>query len=207
MSEINPFATRESALGSRHWMRQHMRPSVIGVDTGSRCGFALLSVPDWEWDGMSVDGLAYVNVSDAEAFPDHIAKIVRVGKVFQLFASECGASSAAFELPVVARSPNASTILQARMFQHLVDCATGLYHRGYSEINPATSRSQVLRPGDAKKGKTKEKVVLRVEERFALDLYGLTSGMKEQRKVVEALADAVTVAMSLVARVRDVSRA
>lgn len=149
---------------------------------------------------MEVVGLAY---ADASALPDHLSQVLAIGRAFGEVVATFEPDVVGIELPIPGGSyGTGAKILQARMFQHLVDRSGNLYYRGYSEIAPATSRAEVLLKGDRAKGRTKERIVARVQERTGLDLYGITRGMKGQRLVVESLADAVTVAMALASRVR-----
>jgi hypothetical protein len=85
------------------------------------------------------------------------------------------------------------------MFQHLIDRSAGLYHIGFSEIHPATSRAAVLVRGDNVKGQTKVNVIKRVEERFDIDFSELP-----ERLMREALADAVTVALAFINSVPNI---
>jgi hypothetical protein len=130
-------------------------------------------------------------------YPGHIEKVRAIGEALEEVIKLTDPIAMAIESPVMARRPNISTILQARMFQHLIDKTHGLYYLGFSEIHPASSRAVVTTKEDRQKGKTKDNVLRRVGERFQISFVGM------DRKEAEALADSVTVVLAFLKNLRE----
>jgi Holliday junction resolvasome RuvABC endonuclease subunit len=179
--------------------RKRSAARVIGIDPSERAtGFATLNIEDWRGK-LQLDHYAVVSAVEM-GFTEDIEKIRYIGMAYQTALRLMDPTMMAIELPFVPGGQgkkgqffrNKSTIVQARLFQHLIDTSPGHYYQAYSEINNSSAKSAVLQRGDSRK---KESVVKRVIERYDLEF-----DEEADPKWIQAVCDAIAIATAFVNR-------